>query len=193
MSLFQEVHTQIRRVGLSQTIRFLERKEKGDFKMVCFLTNKGQAACTSCVNYHWLSPLGYYTEKDLGNPAPPRLQCREPSYFYRSSVRWLSVSTNTPHHAGAPSHFYTEQKCSLFPAFMAPTTGEKFCVQCHLLTSSSWGPLEAEEERGTKNDESCWGRGAGEMCPHTTPPQSIRDFKKNDVRNSTTRRKIVDS
>lgn len=26
------------------------------------------------------------------------------------------------------------------------------------------------------------------MCPRTTPPQSIRDFKKNDVRNSTTRK-----
>lgn len=72
MSLFQEVHTQIRRVGLSQTIRFLERKEKGDFKMVCFLINKAQAACTSSVNCCWLFPPWLLYRERLRKSCPAK-------------------------------------------------------------------------------------------------------------------------
>lgn len=149
MSLFQEVHTQTRRAGLSQTIRFLERKEKVTSRWPVSSQTRGrQPAPLVWIAAAFSPPLGYYTERDLGNPAPPRLQRREPSYFYRTSPWWLTFSVNTPHSSEdrIPPQFYTQQKGSLFPPYMSPTTGKKFWVQCP-LTSSPQAPLEAEEKR----------------------------------------------
>lgn len=155
--------------------------------MVCFLINKGQAACTSCVNCHWLPPLGYYTEKDLGNPAPPRLQCREPSYFYRTSIWWLTFSINTPHHSGDRSPLPFLYAAEVFPVsyFHGPHHWEKALSPVSSTNLLSMGTSWSWKGKGNRNDKSCLGV---DMCPCTTPPQSIRDFEKNDVRNSTTRK-----
>lgn len=177
MSLFQKVHTQTRRVGLSQTIRFLERKEKVTSRWPASSQTRGrQPAPLVWIAAAFSPPLGYYTERDLGNPAPPRLQRREPSYFYRTSPRWLTFRMNTPHSSGdriPPPISTHSERAPCFPPCMSPSTGKKFWARCP-LTSSPQAPLEAEEKGG-------WvAKATGAAYPCIPPPLAIGDCEKND-------------
>ena len=69
MSLFQQVHTQIRSAGSILTIGFLEREEgRNDSKMWCFLLNKGQPELNSwLVTGGWALPYRFWPGWKKGN------------------------------------------------------------------------------------------------------------------------------
>lgn len=90
MSLFQQIHTQIKSAGNILTIGFLEREGgKNDFKMWCFLVNKGQPELNSGL---WSAggpcriSSGWDERKATGHRLLPGLQLGPQVLFWQGVV-----------------------------------------------------------------------------------------------------------
>ena len=185
MSLFQQIHTQIRSAGNILTIGFLERGREGnDFKMWCFLVNKGQPELNS-----WLViggralPFGFWLGWKKGN--------------WRQAASGASAGSTSPILTGycarllPPSSLIfskTMPHCPPHPQLKEQEAGSP--PGTRILCSPAWRAPHSSGEILTQrqvyvppwNAGSCKGKGAElyGIVPHTQSPFTGEgDFQKN--------------